>query len=456
MIYRFGLLLFCAISLTAGGALMTVDNAEAAGFERWVKGFWATARARGISRRTFDTAFKGVTPDPAVLRSTRYQPEFVKPVWEYIERAASDSRVENGRKKLAEHDALFRAIEKRYGVDRHIIAAIWGMESNYGTYKGDKYVIRSLATLAYSGGRYRKFGRQQLIATLKILQRGDTTREKLNGSWAGAMGHTQFIPTTYNAYAVDYTGDGRRDIWDTLADALASTGNYLKVSKWRRGRAWGYEVLLPKGFNTRLAGKRRRWALSTWAKKGVRRADGKPFTHLGDKASLLLPAGAKGPAFLILNNFRSILRYNNADSYALGVGILADRLRGSGPLKTAWPTKDRPLLKKERIALQKRLASLGYKIADFDGIIGPESREAIRAYQTDQGLKVDGFAGLDLLRHVIAVAKKEAKNQRPKNQPQRAAAGSKTIPDDGVAEARKIMNVTADKGASGNAKPASK
>ncbi len=405
MTYRFQVLLLGMLNLTAGASLMTVEKAQAASFEQWVKGFWPSARARRISRRTFETAFKGVTPDPEVLEAARYQPEFVKPIWEYIERAASDSRVKNGRQKLAEHDALFRAIEKRYGVDRYIIAAIWGMESNYGTHKGDKYVIRSLATLAYRGGRYRKFGRQQLIASLKILQRGDITREGLKGSWAGAMGHTQFIPTTYNAYAVDYTGDGRRDIWNTIADALASTGNYLRVSKWRPGRRWGYEVVLPKGFNTRLAGKRRRWSLATWAKKGIKRADGKPFEHRNDKASLLLPAGANGPAFLILDNFRALLRYNNADAYALGVGLLADRLRGAGPLKTPWPKKDRPLLKKERIALQKRLASLGYHITDFDGIIGPESREAIRRYQQDQGLAIDGFAGLYLLRHVIATAK---------------------------------------------------
>ncbi len=431
---------FVVMGVTAGALAMTSTAAEAS-FQRWVKDFWPTARAAGISRRTFNLAFAGVKPDPKVLERARYQPEFVKPIWEYIERAASDSRVENGRKMLREHAALFAAVERKYKVDRHVIAAIWGMESNYGSHKGDHDVIRALATLAYQGGRYRRFGRSQLVATLKILQRGDITRTGLKGSWAGAMGHTQFIPTTYNAHAVDFDGDGRRDIWNSLGDALGSTGNYLKVSRWRPGRAWGYEVLLPKGFNTGLAGKRRRWDVATWQKKGVRRADGKPFPHLRDKASLLLPAGSKGPAFLILNNFRSILRYNNADAYALGVGILSDRLRGAGPLKTAWPKQDRPLSQKERKALQKRLAALGYAISDIDGIIGPETKTAIRHYQKDQGLAVDGFAGLMLLRHVIAVAKNSEKAARARAK----AAMRRGEADSGAAEARALMGVKSSK-----------
>ena len=446
MVYRIPLAALLCTGLATGSLAMTTQTAEA-GFQQWVRGFWPQARAKRISKRVFDQAFAGVTPDPKVLESARYQPEFVKPVWEYIERAASDTRIENGRKMLAEHAGLFARIERRYKVDRHVIAAIWGMESNYGTYKGDHYVIRALATLAYQGGRYRRFGRSQLLATLKILQRGDISRKDLKGSWAGAMGHTQFIPTTYNAYAVDFDGDGKRDIWNSLADALASTANYLKVSRWRPGQTWGYEVLLPKGFNTALAGKRRRWSISTWQKKGIRRANGQPFPRLSDKASLLLPAGAKGPAFLVLNNFRSILRYNNADSYALGVGYLSDRLRGAGPLKTAWPRKDRPLLKKERMALQKRLASLGYRITDFDGIIGPESKDAIRDYQRDQALKVDGFAGLYLLRHVISVAKNEKKAALVRSRAgQRTGTGEKTGAGEktgstGLDEARRLMGI---------------
>lgn len=369
--------------------------AQAGAFENWVSGFWPRARAEGVSQRTFAAAFAGVTPDPEVLESAAYQPEFVKPIRDYIDRATSEKRITKGRAKLAELRALLDAIEAIYGVDRHIVIAIWGMETSYGEYLGEKSVIRSLATLGYTGSR-RRFGQQQLIAALRILERGDTTPERMTGSWAGAMGHTQFIPTTYNGYAVDFDADGRRDIWDTVADALGSTANYLRASGWQPGLAWGHEVALPAGFD--FAHAKDAWRpVSSWQRAGVRRVDGGALGSAGGKAQLLLPAGARGPAFLVTRNFKAILRYNNAIAYALAVGHLSDRLRGGGPLHAAWPVDERPLGAQERRELQSLLAARGYAVGAVDGVIGARTEAAIRAYQRSAGLPADGHAGSGLL-----------------------------------------------------------
>lgn len=375
--------------------------AKDAAFERFVDGFWPRAKKAGISRKTYTRAFAGVTPDPDVLKKAEYQPEFTKPVWEYLASAVSANRVKTGRKMLAKYAKVLKRLESRYGVDRHIILAIWGMETSYGSFMGDKYIIRSLATLAYRGSR-QKFGRSQLIAALKILQKGDTTPKRMMGSWAGAMGHTQFIPTTYASYAVDYTGDGQRDIWRSVSDALASTANYLKVSKWRPGETWGYEVVLPKGFNYALASRKTVKSLAAWEALGVKRARGKSFPRPDDRSSIILPAGARGPAFAILNNFRSILRYNNATSYALAVGHLADRIRSpkSPGFAKSWPTDFRPLSRKQRIELQTLLASKGFLKGEADGVIGSGTRAAVRAYQRARGLAPDGYASVKLLEHL--------------------------------------------------------
>lgn len=394
--------------LSLAGLLVPVQPARAdAGFDRWVQSFWPQARAAGISRSLYDAAFQGVTPDPAVLKAAAFQPEFTKPIWEYLDGATSQSRIDNGRKKMAEWKPWLDRIEAAYGVPRQIVVAIWGMESSYGAVlenpKIVKSTIRSLATLAYAGGRLQKFGQEQLIAALKILQSHDVGVRGLTGSWAGAMGHTQFIPTTFLAYAVDADGDGKRNIWTSVPDALASTAYYLKKSGWRTGETWGYEVVLPKGFNYALADEKTARPISEWVQKyGLRRAGGKQFPRGSDMGTLFLPAGARGPAFLMLPNFFVIKKYNNATSYAMGVGHLADRLAGGGPFITPWPVGDQPLSKSQIETLQRRLMATGHlpPSGHVDGKVGPDTRDAIRAYQKSVGLPADGYPTTALLARI--------------------------------------------------------
>jgi membrane-bound lytic murein transglycosylase B len=387
-----------AITLLVGTLLATLpgQGLAAQSFAQWVESFWPVARAAGITRATYDRAFAGLTPDPEVIEQAKYQPEYVRPIGEYVDRVVSEKRLETGRQKLAEHKALLDKIEARYGVDRYILVAIWGIESNYGTQPGEKNVIRSLATLAYYGAK-ASFARQQLISALKILQRGDVTLDKMNGSWAGAMGHTQFVPTTYNSFAVDYDGDGKRDIWNDIPDSLASTANYLKVSKWQPGATWGYEVTLPKGINVDRINQKALKTLGEWQKLGVVRVNGAAYPRLSDRASLFAPASTNGPIFLVLNNFLAILHYNTAPAYALAVGHLADRLRGGGPFVHPWPTDENHLALDQRIELQQRLAAKGLLSGDADGVIGPATLEAVKAYQRSKGLPVDGFPSVTIL-----------------------------------------------------------
>jgi len=390
---------FLGLALAAFGL---VGSAGAdSGFDRWVQSFWPTAKAAGISRQVYDAAFRGVTPDPEVLEKANYQPEFSIPTWQYVVTRVSEKRVLAGRDMIQRYKSLLDAIEARYGVDRHIVVAIWGMESTYGDVLSDptvvKSVVRSLATLAYADPRRAKFGRQQLVAALKILQRGDIGIDGLTGSWAGAMGHTQFIPTTYEAYAVDFDGDGRRDIWNSIPDALASTANYLKKAGWVSGATWGYEVALPAGFNMRLAQDGKSRKIGAWANMGVTRAAGRPFPRSGDSGVLLAPAGTDGPAFLMLRNHYVIKRYNNSTAYSLAVGHLADRLMGGGDFVQSWPNGERPLTQAEAEELQRHLAQAGYYDGVIDGKLGPASRDAIRAYQNGRGMTADGFGGVRLL-----------------------------------------------------------
>jgi membrane-bound lytic murein transglycosylase B len=391
-------LAFSLVVLVAAlGVAWAPGRASAAqSFAAWVEGFWPTARAAGVTRGTYDRAFKGLTPDPKVIEAANFQPEYVKPIGEYIDRVVSDKRISAGKQKLEENKVLLDVLEKRYGVDRTIIVAIWGVESNYGTQPGDMNVIRSLATLAYSGTK-AAFARQQLIVALKILQRGDISVEAMNGSWAGAMGLTQFIPTTYQAFAVDYDGDGKRDIWADVPDALASTASYLKRSNWQAGQTWGYEVTLPKGFNPKKVSEKTLKSLGDWQRLGIARIGGEAFPRPGDRASLFAPAGTDGPAFLLLNNFRSILHYNVSNSYALGVGHLADRLKGYGPFTHSWPTDENHLGLDQRVELQKLLVAKGLLAGDTDGIIGPATLEAVKTYQRSKGLPVDGFPSRTIL-----------------------------------------------------------
>lgn len=366
-------------------------------FAEWRDDFRREALAAGIRPATFERAFAGVTPDPAVIRADRSQPEFARPVWEYLDNAVSAQRVLSGQRLLAEHAAILDAIERRYGVERNTLVAIWGMESNFGSYTGNMSVIRSLATLAYEGRR-PQFAHDQLIAALTILEQGDVQPQRMQGSWAGAMGQTQFIPTTYQRYAVDFDGDGRRDIWDSTADALASTANYLSASGWQAGQRWGMEVRLPAGFDYALADPEQRKPLGEWLQLGVRpHGPGAGLGDSGQPATLLLPAGHLGPAFLVLDNFRSILKYNNSTAYALAISLLGERFGGGGQVLAGWPRGERPLSRSERIELQEQLARRGFDPGTPDGIIGANTRRAVRASQQQLGWPADGHPSYRLL-----------------------------------------------------------
>ncbi|HEU0223484.1 MAG TPA: lytic murein transglycosylase [Paracoccaceae bacterium] len=365
-------------------------------FLAWREGFRARAIGRGIRPEVFDMAFAGVGVNADVLERDRYQPEFRRQIWDYLDRAVSDTRIANGRAKWAEYGALLRAIEARYGVDARVLLAIWGLESNYGEQMGDHGVIESLATLAYEGRR-REFAEAQLLTALDILQAGDIPADRMLGSWAGAMGHTQFIPTSFAAYAEDWTGDGRRDVWSAdPADALASTANYLAAFGWKRGVPWGMEVRLPDGFDPALADGETWRDNSEWAAAGVAPVTGGALPALG-RTAILAPAGLRGPVFAISENVRVIRRYNNATSYALAVGHLGDRILGAEPFAKPWPRGEEALTVSETIELQERLTALGHDTLGADGLVGPRTVAAIRDYQRAAGLPVDGFPTRRLL-----------------------------------------------------------
>ncbi len=366
-----------------------------------VETLWPAAKSAGVTRATFDLAFQGFTPDPEVVEAANFQPEYVKPIGEYIDRVVSDKRIATGKQMLIDNKALLDQLEAKYGVDRHIIVAIWGIESNYGTQPGDKNIIRSLGTL-YCTGTKVKFAKPQIVTALKILQHGDINLQGMNGSWAGAMGHTQFIPTTYTRFAVDQDGDGKRDIWADVPDALGSTASYLKSYKWQPGQTWGYEVSVPKGIDPKKVSQSTVKSLGDWQKLGFVRVTGEPFPRATDKATLFAPEGAKGPSFLVLNNFRAILHYNTANSYALAVGHLADRLRGDGPFVHPWPTDETHLSLEQRTELQQLLITKGLLTGDADGVIGPATLEAVKTYQRSKGLPVDGFPSLTILKGLQA------------------------------------------------------
>ncbi len=365
-------------------------------FATWQANFRQRAVREGIDPALLERAFAGLSPNSRIQELDRKQPEFSKPVWEYLDNAVSAQRIQQGRALLVQHQATLQSVARAYQVDPEVIVAIWGMESNFGSNFGSLSVIRSLATLAWDGRR-RASAEEQLIAALRIVQQGDVTPERMVGSWAGAMGHTQFMPTTFLTHAVDFDGDHRRDLWNSLPDVFASTAHYLHASGWQFGAPWGYEVQLPAGFDWRLSGSEVSLPLTEWSARGVTRIDGSPLSSTAGKARLLLPAGYRGPAFLALDNFRAVLRYNNAVSYALAVNHLADRLRGAGPIQRAWPRDLRPLGRSQRIELQQRLTAQGYAIGQADGILGGRTQEAVRQLQQRLGLPEDGYATLDLL-----------------------------------------------------------
>ena len=377
--------------------------AQPADFASWRAGFRRQALAEGIRPDIFDAAFANVGVNAQVLKLDAYQPEFSRPIWAYLDSAVSDTRIANGREAYARKRALLDGIAARHGVDPQVVLAIWGLESAYGNNYGDIPVIESLATLAYHGRR-RAFAEEQLISALNMLQNGEVTRSRMVGSWAGAMGHTQFMPSSYESYAVDYDGDGRRDIWAVdAADALASTANYLSRFGWRQGEPWGVEARLPADFDFKLADQSVRRNAAAWSALGVTRTSGAALPDYDD-ASVFAPAGARGPAFVVFHNFRVIKRYNNASSYALAVGHLGDRIAGGGAIQGRWPRGDKPLSRDQKIAMQERLTGLGFDTQGADGIIGPNSRKAIRNFQSAQGMTPDGYENAALLKALRAAS----------------------------------------------------
>jgi len=367
-------------------------------FQTWLGEFKATAKARGISAGTLDKVLAGVSYIPRVIELDRRQPEFTTTFWQYLEKRVSQSRIDRGKAMLKKHATLLKKVEALYGVPPRFLVAFWGLESNFGDYTGKFPLIDSLATLAYDPRR-SKFFSEQLLAALEIIDRGDIASD-VKASWAGAMGNTQFIPTTYRAYAIDFDGDGKRDLWGSLPDVFASSAHYLSKAGWQREETWGREVRLPKGFDFGLSGLSNHLKLKEWQAKGVRRADGRDLPVADISAALVLPAGANGPAFLVYKNFEIILVWNRSILYAVAVGHLADRLIGAAPLVAKKPLNDKALSRSDMKEIQRLLGQKGFDAGPADGIAGSKTRNAIKAYQRKAGLPPDGFADAGLLVHL--------------------------------------------------------
>jgi len=376
MLMRFAA--FCVLFLTAAPALAQ-DS-----FDTFVRQAWPDAQAKGITRATFDMAMKGVTPDQRVIEATRRQPEYGKPVGDYVNGVASKNRIARGQAKEREWRKTFDAVEQRFRVERWILTALWAIESDYGAAKDKWDIFRSLATLGYV--KYRDpYFRNELFVAMKIMQDNKFPREKMLSSWAGAIGQSQFMPSNVVDYAIDFSGDGKADLWDNVPDVLGSTGNYLRQGNWVYGLPWGFEVTVPRNFDYMLS----RGSFAEWTQRGVRRADGQPFPSSGS-GILFFPSGYKGPGFIVTENFDVLKEYNNSDAYAISVGHLADRMQGGPPIAAKWPTDDRPLPRDARIALQRKLASLGYKVNEFEGHVDFDLRDNIRAEQKKLGMVPDG------------------------------------------------------------------
>jgi len=353
------------------------------------------AAAHGVAARTFERAFKGVTPDASVLEAMQAQPEFETPVWEYLARLVDDKRIAEGRSRLAAWEPMLARAEGKFGVDRYTLVAVWGVESDYGRIMGQRPLVRSLATAACFGDRQRYF-RSELVEALRIVQAGDIKAEALRGSWAGAFGHAQFMPSTFERFAIDFDGDGKRDLVNSIPDAIGSVANYFLAQGWQPGRPWGYEVRLPDNYDG-PSGRHIRQPLYEWAKLGVVKVDGKGLVGEGN-AALLLPTGTRGPAFIVFKNFDVIHSYNRSESYALAIAYLADRLRGGQPIQASWPTDDPILSREERREVQQLLIARGFLNGEADGIIGSRTVAAIKAFQASAGLASDGYASGRLLK----------------------------------------------------------
>ena len=373
-----------ALTILLCGACAQAQAQATGSFSAFVNALWPDAQAKGITRANFDLAMRGVTPDQRVIAATQRQPEYGKPVGDYINGIVSAGRIKRGQAKAKEWTKTFDAVEKKYGVERWVLLALWGMETDYGAAKDKWDIFRSLSTLAYVKYRHPYF-RNELIVAMHIMQDGHITRDKMVSSWAGAMGQTQFMPSNFVDYAIDFSGDGRTDIWTNVPDAFGSTANYLNQWKWQYGLPWGFEVTIPRNFDYM----RSRASFAEWTELDVRRADRKPFPESG-RGILFFPSGAHGPAFIVTGNFDVLKEYNNSDAYAIAVGHLADRMQGGKPIAAKWPADDRPLPRDARIALQKKLAELGYKVNEFEGHIDFDLRDNIRAEQKKFGMVPDG------------------------------------------------------------------
>lgn len=377
-------------------AVFAASAADAANFPACLANLRGAALAGGVDAGTFDRVTRGLTPNPDVLAMAQVQPEFKTPIWDYLAGLVDEERVNDGRAMLARWNEAFSAAENRFGVDRATIAAVWGVESNYGRSFGTRPVVQSLATLGCSGERRASYFRSEFIAALKIIQNGDIDPGQFNGSWAGAFGHTQFMPSTFLRIAVDLDGDGRKDLINSVPDALGSTAAYLHKSGWVKGGGWGFEVKLPPHYSG-PSGRGRKEPLAAWAARGLTRIDGSPLGS-GPNGGLLLPAGPNGPAFLVTRNFDAIYSYNAAESYALAISVLSDRLRGRHGIVAAWPTNDPGLSRADRREMQTLLMRRGYDLdGKADGVIGTKTQKAISDFQTKSGLHPDGRASVSVL-----------------------------------------------------------
>lgn len=364
------------------------DTIDFNGFPAWLKGLKNEARRMGMPEGMLEVAFDGVKPDPKIIKLDRRQAEFTENIWTYLDKRVGSMTVGKGRRLYQQHRQLLDKIEKTYGVPGKYVIAFWGLETRYGAIHGDYRLTEALATLAYDKRR-GKFFRGQLLALLKLINAGDLPVDA-KGSWAGAMGNMQFIPTTYLAYAVDFDGDGRRDLWNSLPDSFASAANYLRAAGWKSDQTWGREVLLPKNMKLSLIGLKKKRQLAQWSKLGVTKADGSPLPKVKVAGAIILPSGIKGPAFMIYDNFNVILDWNRAQLYAIAVGHLADRIIGGGNLKTKRDKSIVTFSRGEIIRVQRTLAALGYEVGEADGVIGPQTREALGLYQQKNSLPADG------------------------------------------------------------------
>ncbi|MDQ2480782.1 lytic murein transglycosylase, partial [Acinetobacter baumannii] len=370
-------------------------------FQSCLANLRSQAIAAGVSGSTYDRYTQNLTPDYSVIDKLNYQPEFSTPIWDYLSGLVDEERVAFGKQKLAQHRDVLNRASQVYGVPAETIVAVWGVESNFGDISGKYPLLQALGTLSCEGRRQSYF-RTEFFATMRILQRGDLTEDQLKGSWAGAFGHTQFMPSTYERLAVDFDGDGRRDLVSSTADALASTANFLNKAGWQTGMPWGFEVQIPAGMSIDGEGRRSKKPLSSWSARGVTRIDGSPLIQGplsgSTPAGLMAPAGPSGPVFLVFKNFDAIYSYNAAESYGLAIAHLSDRLRGAGPFVSSWPTDDPGTSRAERREIQQFLINRGYDIGAVDGLIGDKTRVAIRQEQTRLGLNPTGRAGQQILR----------------------------------------------------------